>query len=67
LFDFGPVAFLSMNPTETETNLDLIMKSYFNHYKETCLSLGLQEDELLWKSFEDFQSEAKKVGDKPIF
>ena len=51
-----------MNPEETESNLDSIMKSYFNHYKETCLSLGLAEDELLWKSFDDFESEAKKVG-----
>ena len=62
LFDFGPVAFLSMNPEETESNLTTIMKSYYNHYHQTCLSLGLKSDDLLWPSYTDFEAEAKKVG-----
>jgi hypothetical protein len=62
LFDFGPVAFLSMNSEQTESNLDTIMKSYYNHYHQTCLSLGLKSDDLLWPSYPDFETEAKKVG-----
>lgn len=62
LFDLGPVAFLSMNPNETEANLDTILKSYYNHFKETCLNLGVKSEDLLWDSFERFEKEAKQVG-----
>jgi len=48
LFDFGPVAFTSMNPEDTESNLDLILNSYYNRFRETCLNLGVKEEDLLW-------------------
>ncbi len=62
LFDLGPVAFLSMNPDETEANLDTILKSYYNHFRETCLTLGVKLEDLLWDSFEKFEKEAKQVS-----
>ena len=57
LFDFGPVAFLSMSAEETESNLGTLMKVYYDRYKDTSISLGLREEDLLWQSFEDFESE----------
>ena len=61
LFDLGPVAFLSMNPDETEANLDTILKSYYIHFRETCLTLGVKSEDLLWDSFDKFEKEAKQV------
>jgi hypothetical protein len=51
-----------MNPDETEANLDTILKSYYNHFRETCLTLGVKLEDLLWDSFEKFEKEAKQVS-----
>ena len=51
LFDFGPVAFLSMNADTTESNLKLIMKVYYVQYRDSALALGLQAEDLLWDQF----------------
>ena len=46
-----------MSAEETESNLGTLMKVYYDHYKATSVSLGLREEDLLWRSFEDFERE----------
>ena len=51
-----------MDAEETESNLSTIMKIYYDHYKETAVSLGLRVEDLLWRSLEDFEREGDSAS-----
>ena len=57
--DFGTLAYISMNPEETEKNLDLFIKSYFDKFHEICDNF---EVEIPWGNLQEFSREVQQFG-----
>ena len=57
--DLGMLAFISMNPEDTEKHATVFIEAYYEQFRDT---LSKFETEIPWENFEEFSKDAKEIG-----